>query len=63
MREQLTTSKQIAIFDPAADVREGDRIKASDGAVFTVDGRPERDRNPWTGWQPTVVFSVTEYKG
>lgn len=63
VREQLTTSKRIAIFTPGADVREGDRIRAADGAIFRVTGRPARDVNPWTGWQPTVVLDVEEVKG
>lgn len=63
VREQLLTSKQIAVFDPNVDVREGDRIRTADGAVFTVTGRPERDKNPWTGWQPTALISVEEGVG
>lgn len=63
VREQLTTSKRIAIFTPSADVREGDRIRAADGVVFTVTGRPSRDINPWTGWQPTVVLDVEHWEG
>lgn len=63
VRTPLTTSKRIAIFTPAADVREGDRIRTADGVVFTVTGRPSRDINPWTGWQPTVVLDVEERKG
>lgn len=63
VREQLSTSKRIAIFTPDADVREGDRIRAADGAVFLVTGRPARDVNPWSGWQPTVVLDVEEVKG
>lgn len=63
VRLQLRTSKRIAIFTPEADVREGDRIRADDGAVFTVTGRPAHDKSPWTGWQPTVVLDVEEVKG
>lgn len=63
VRLQLTTSKRIAIFTPSADVREGDRIRSADGAVFTVTGRPSRDINPWTGWQPTVVLDVEHKEG
>lgn len=62
-REQLITTKRITIFTPDADVRAGDRIRAADGALFVVDGRPEADKNPWTGWQPTLVVAVTETKG
>lgn len=63
VRVQLTTAKRIAIFTPNADVREGDRIRAADGAVFTITGRPARDINPWTGWQPTVVLDVEHKEG
>lgn len=63
VRVQLTTSKVLVIFDPSADVHEGDRIRAADASIFTVTGRPEADRNPWTGWQPTLVLSVEEVKG
>jgi len=63
VRLHLTTSKQIVIFDPTADVREGDRVRDAAGSVFTVTGRPEADRNPWTGWQPTLVLSVEEVTG
>jgi hypothetical protein len=63
VREQLVTSKRIAIWDSAADVREGDRVRAADGAVFTVTGRPARDKNPWTGAQPTCVLTVEEVRG
>lgn len=63
VRVQLTTSKRIAIFTPGADVLAGDRIRAADGALFTVTGPPSRDINPWTGWQPTVVLDVEEGVG
>lgn len=63
VRLQLSTSKRIAIFTPDADVRAGDRIRTADGAVFTVTGRPARDKSPWTGWQPTCVLDVEEKEG
>ncbi len=63
VREQLTTGKRIVVWDPDADVREGDRIVSADGAVFTVTGRPARDRNAFTGWRPTVVIDVEEVLG
>ena len=63
VRSQLTTAQRIAVFDRDVDVREGDRIRAKDGAIFTVTGRPTRDVNPWSGWQPTAVFDVEEVKG
>lgn len=63
VREQQTTTKQLVIFDPDADVREDDRIRAEDGAVFSVTGRPARDQNPFTGWRPTLVIDLEEGKG
>lgn len=63
VRSQLTTSKQITIFDPAADVLVGDRIRSADGHTFKITGRPESDINPWTGWRPTLVVSVEEVTG
>lgn len=63
VRDQLSTAKRIAVFTPSSDVREGDRIRAADGAIYTVTGRPSKDVNPWTGWQPTVVLDVEEVKG
>ncbi|WP_194385363.1 hypothetical protein [Microbacterium luteum] len=63
VREQRTTTKQIVIFDPEADVVAGDRVRAADGTVHTVTGRPERDQNPFTGWRPTLVLNVEEVTG
>lgn len=63
VREQTSTTKQLVIFDPDADVREGDRIRTPDGAVFSVTGRPESDRNPFTGWRPTLVINLEEVTG
>lgn len=62
VREQVTTSKQLVIDDPDADVRRGDRIKLGD-KVWTVEGFPEDDMNPFTGWRPTLVANVAEWVG
>lgn len=62
-RTQLTTSKTITIFDADFPVDERHRIRAADGVVYKITGRPERDRNPWTGWRPTVVVPVEEVNG
>lgn len=63
VREHTSTTKQLVIFDPDADARMGDRIRAADGSVFTVTGRPERDQNPLTGWRPTLVLNLEEGTG
>lgn len=62
-REQLATAKTITVFDSDADIREGDRVRNEVGDVFVVQGRPERDRNPFTGWRPTTVITVDEHRG
>ena len=63
VREPLSTSKVITVFDPEADIVAGDRVRAADGSVFTVTGRPGSDVNPWTGWRPTRVLTVEERRG
>lgn len=63
VREQTTTSKRLVIFDPDADVRNGDRIVDAAGHVYTVTGRPSRDQNPFTGWRPTLVVDLEEGTG
>jgi hypothetical protein len=63
VREHTSTSKQLVIFDPDADVRNGDRIRDAGGSIFTVNGRPDRDQNPFTGWRPTLVINVEEGTG
>lgn len=62
VREQASTLKQLIIDDPDADVKRGDRIKQGD-RIWTVEGFPEQDINPWTGWQPTLVANVREVVG
>lgn len=62
VREQVVTSKQLVIDDPGADVRRGDRIKLGD-RIWTVEGFPEDDKNPFTGWQPTLVVNLEEWRG
>ena len=62
VREQVVTTKQLVIDDPRADVRRGDRIKQDDH-VWTVEGFPETDQNPFTGWQPTLVANLEEWEG
>lgn len=62
VREQVSTSKQLVIDDPAADVQRGDRIKLGN-RTWTVVGFSEDDVNPFTGWQPTLVVNLEEWRG
>lgn len=62
VREQVATTKQLVIDDPAADVRRGDRIKLGE-RIWTVEGFPEDDMNPFTGWRPTLVANISEWVG
>lgn len=50
-RTQLLEEKSLYVTDPGADVLAGDRIKAG-GVVYEIDGIPNADVNPFTGWQP-----------
>ncbi|MDN3309564.1 hypothetical protein QWJ90_01330 [Microbacterium oryzae] len=60
-RTQAIEAKSL-YCDPAADVQPGDRIRA-DGEVFTVDGFPAADTNPFTGWQPVMEVPLTRALG
>lgn len=51
VRSQVITTKSLYLSDPAADVLTGDRIR-SGSSTYSVDAKPEADRNPFTGWQP-----------
>lgn len=62
VRRQTATGKQLIIPDPDADVRRGDRIRQGT-RTWTVEGFPEADKNPFTGWQPTLVVDVENYTG
>jgi hypothetical protein len=31
--------------------------------VWSIVGFPENDKNPFTGWQPTLVVDVEDFKG
>lgn len=62
VREQAVTIKQLVIDDPKADIRRGDRIKQGE-KLWTVEGVPDNDQNPFTGWQPTLVASLKEWVG
>jgi len=62
VRSELVTTAQLIIADPSADVRRGDQIVGAAGK-WTVQGFPERDMNPFTGWQPTLVCNLLEVNG
>lgn len=57
-----TTTKQIVLPDPTVDIREHDRIIIQ-GDAWQVTGVGERDKNPFTGWQPTLVVSIERFQG
>ena len=62
VRAQVVTGRVLTVYDPAVDVRVGDRISAASG-LFRVTGIPTVDRNPFTGWQPTLVAQLEEVRG
>lgn len=62
VREHASTLKQLIFDDPDVDVKRGDRIKQGE-RIWTVEGFPEQDINPWTNWQPTLVANVREGVG
>lgn len=54
LRQQVTT--EMAFFCGIdEDVKAKDRIEESSGAVWEVDGRPARWKNPFTGWEAGLV--------
>ena len=63
VREQLSVRRTLVLFDPAVDIRVGDRVQDVAGTLFTVANVPERDRNPFTGWQPTLVVELEAFRG
>lgn len=62
VRSQLITTKQLVLDDPEVDVVRGDRIRQGP-KVWVVNGFPEADTNPFTGWQPTLVCNLEEVVG
>lgn len=44
---------------PDSDIRETDRVVLPDGTEAVVTVAPTRPRNPFTGWQPFVRFTVS----
>lgn len=44
---------------PDSDITETDRVRLPDGKIATLTAAPVRPRNPFTGWQPFVKFTLT----
>jgi hypothetical protein len=57
------TAKWVGTIDveapPGTDVTIHDRIRLPNGDVAVVIRPPERPRNPFTGWEPFVKFTLT----
>jgi hypothetical protein len=62
VREPLTTTDQLIIPDPLADVVVGDRIRRG-ARSWSVTGFPAADKNPFNGWRPTLVVNLEEATG
>lgn len=60
----LTTSESWTLYVPEGEVEPGprDRIEV-DGQVFVMQGRPVRERNPFTGWAPYAQARLTRAEG
>jgi hypothetical protein len=62
-RSEVVSTAEFVTDDLAADIKRGDRIVCSDGRKWTVQGFPAHDKNPFTGWQPTLVAALEEVIG
>ncbi|MEE8667423.1 MAG: hypothetical protein SOI13_04360 [Bifidobacterium mongoliense] len=62
-RSEVISTAEFVTDDTHADIKRGDRIVSGDGRKWTVQGFPARDRNPFTGWQPTLVAALQEVVG
>ncbi|MEE8738293.1 MAG: hypothetical protein SOI66_05215 [Bifidobacterium sp.] len=62
-RSEVVSTAEFVTDDLTADIKRGDRIVSTDGRKWDVQGFPARDRNPFTGWQPTLVASLQEVVG
>lgn len=61
-RRKVEVSALLTITNPNADVILGDRIRRGTDLWEVVEW-PERDRNPFTGWNPTRVLGLKEVHG
>jgi hypothetical protein len=62
-RSEVVSTAEFVTDDLKADIKRGDRIVSTDGRKWDVQGFPARDRNPFTGWQPTLVAALQEVIG
>lgn len=57
------TARWIGTVDveapPGSDIRAADRVRLPNGDIALVVRPPERPRNPFTGWEPFVKFTLT----
>lgn len=60
-RTQALEAKSL-YCPPDADIREGDRVRHGT-EVFTIDGIPSSDTNPFTGWGPVREVPLERYPG
>lgn len=60
-RTQALEAKSL-YCDPDTDIRKGDRVRQGTD-VYTVDGIPAADTNPWTGWRPVREVPLVRGEG
>lgn len=60
-RVQMLEAKSL-FCPPEFDVRPNDRIRDG-GDVYTIDGIPAADMNPFTGWTPAREIPLTRSVG
>lgn len=56
------SDKQLIVPDPDIDIKVHDRIIIN-GDTWRVTGIPASDRNPYTGWRPTLVADLEQVAG
>lgn len=61
----VESSATLTCPDPEADIRVGDIIHPSDDPSrrWRVVSIPSNDRNPFTGWRPTLEAQLREVQG
>jgi len=69
-RSEILTLKSLYLTDPAADVKEGDRVRVggtlgdkTTGTFYSVPARPEGDTNPFTGDHLVTEIPLENFKG
>lgn len=62
--QSTTTEIAWMLFIPTGEVepKPGDRVEF-DGTVFAMNGRPLRQRNPFTDWAPYAQVQLTMQGG